>query len=82
MILRLLNVTCGREDMASSVAASTEGYLLLISCEDKDTACLAWDGCTLKVAPTAETIIALSHIQVIYIVFLTRFFLNIQIAIN
>ena len=67
-ILHLLNVTCGREDFPHPDTIDIEeGYLLLVKCEgaiDKLIECPLWQGPTLKVAPNAETTIALSHIEV------------------
>ncbi|XP_061167485.1 mitogen-activated protein kinase kinase kinase 4-like [Saccostrea echinata] len=71
LILQLLNVTCGREDLSASIqdlgSLKEDGYLLMVCCEGgkgsvKD--CPLWFGQVVKVDPTAETAIALSHIQV------------------
>ncbi|XP_062589464.1 uncharacterized protein LOC134251115, partial [Saccostrea cucullata] len=71
LILQLLNVTCGREDLSASLqdlgSLKEDGYLLMVCCEGgkgsvKD--CPLWFGQVVKVDPTAETAIALSHIQV------------------
>lgn len=66
-ILPLLNVTCGREDVSSSDVLSSDGYLLLVKCEgcvDRNPSCPHWEGPTVRVAPTAEITVALSHIEV------------------
>lgn len=63
LVLQLLNITCGREEVISSDANFSEGYLLLVRCEGT---CPNWDGPVVKVAPTAETTIALSHIEVLH----------------
>ncbi|XP_013387498.1 mitogen-activated protein kinase kinase kinase 4-like [Lingula anatina] len=63
-ILQLLNVTCGREDIHHSFPVgkeSHEGYLLLVRWE---TGTCGWEGTSVRVEPTAETTIALSHIEV------------------
>lgn len=71
LILQLLNVTCGREDLSASIqdlgTLKEDGYLLMVCCQGgqgsvKDCPC--WFGQIVKVDPTAETAIALSHIQV------------------
>ena len=70
LILQLLNVTSGRDDSTSPTEISStreEGYLLLICCEagtDHIPTCPQWKGQDVIVEPTAETAIALSHIQV------------------
>ncbi len=68
-ILQLLNVTCGREDTSDTTPAGGEGYLLLVKwdegCMDMPNYSPVWNGRNIKVAPTAETTIALSHIEVI-----------------
>lgn len=71
LILQLLNVTCGREDISRSHEDShkEEGYLLMVRCEggkDHKAECPIWTGNSVKVEPTAETTIALSHIEVIF----------------
>ena len=68
-ILQLLNVTCGREDITVSTdfTSKDEGYLLMVRCLsgiDKKLECPLWTGKSIKVEPTAETAIALSHLQV------------------
>ncbi|KAK7107487.1 mitogen-activated protein kinase kinase kinase 4-like isoform X2 [Littorina saxatilis] len=69
LILQLLNVTSGRDDGLCPVDIPNireEGYLLLICCEagaDHEPVCPRWDGQDVNVEPTAETTIALSHIQ-------------------
>ena len=68
-ILKLLNISCGREDSRHQVETSTspEGYLLLVRCEgmkDMNELCPIWKGDTIHVEPNAETTIALSHIAV------------------
>ena len=67
-ILHLLNVTCGREDTSFATSPTPDGgYLLLVKCEgcaDMKATCPEWTGRTLKVEPTAETTIALSHVEV------------------
>ena len=68
-ILQLLNVTCGREDITVSTefASKDEGYLLMVRCLggiDKKLEYPLWTGKSVKVEPTAETAIALSHLQV------------------
>ncbi|ESO84956.1 hypothetical protein LOTGIDRAFT_168212 [Lottia gigantea] len=68
LILQLLNVTCGREE--STLPPDLEnnnGYLVMVRCEgtaDHVLECPIWNGDVLEVAPTAETAIALSHIEV------------------
>ncbi|XP_067947901.1 mitogen-activated protein kinase kinase kinase 4-like isoform X2 [Watersipora subatra] len=58
-LLALLDVTCGREDVAAE--ASREGYLLLSNTgEDANF----WEGEVISVEPKTETTIALSHIGV------------------
>ncbi|XP_076445793.1 mitogen-activated protein kinase kinase kinase 4-like [Babylonia areolata] len=71
LILQLLNVTSGRDDATNPAdsmgSVREEGYLLLIRCEagtDHVPACPQWKGQNVIVEPTAETAIALSHIQV------------------
>ena len=70
LILQLLNVTSGRDDSTSPADVGIqreEGYLLLIRCEagtDHVPMCPHWKGQNVIVEPTAETAIALSHIQV------------------
>ena len=73
-ILQLLNVTCGREDITVStdLTSKNEGYLLMVRCSggiDRKWECPLWTGKSIKVEPTAETVIALSHLQVIVITF-------------
>ena len=68
-IIQLLNVICGREDisMNSDLGNKEEGYLVMVHCgggSDNTPACPVWDGPSIRVEPTAETTIALSHIQV------------------
>ncbi|XP_065927390.1 mitogen-activated protein kinase kinase kinase 4-like [Magallana gigas] len=71
LILQLLNVTCGQEDLSASIQdlgmLKEDGYLLMVCCQGgqgsvKD--CPRWFGQIVNVDPTAETAIALSHIQV------------------
>lgn len=67
-IIQLLNVTCGREDVSGSaeIANREEGYLLMVRCDcaiEKEERPI-WEGESIQVEPTAETAIALSHIQV------------------
>ncbi|KAK7497186.1 hypothetical protein BaRGS_00011480 [Batillaria attramentaria] len=70
LILVLLNVTSGREDSshwADLASSHDDGYLLLLRCEsgiDHNPQCPLWTGEDVIVEPTAETAIALSHIQV------------------
>ena len=70
LIIQLLNVTSGRDDSTSPSDIGTmrdEGYLLLICCDagtDRIATCPVWKGQDVIVEPTAETAIALSHIQV------------------
>lgn len=70
LILQLLNVTSGRDDSSHPTDLTTrdDGYLLLVCCEagkDRIPQCPRWTGQDVIVEPTAETTIALSHIQVI-----------------
>ncbi|CAC5409888.1 MAP3K4 [Mytilus coruscus] len=69
LILQLLNVTCGRDDVSRSQddPNKEDGYLLMVKCEggrDHKLECPIWVGNSVKVEPTAETTIALSHIEV------------------
>ncbi|KAK3098006.1 hypothetical protein FSP39_015240 [Pinctada imbricata] len=69
MILQLLNVTCGREDVSllNEPGPKDEGYLLMVRCGggvDHNPECPLWFGESVRVDPTAETAIALSHIVV------------------
>lgn len=80
-ILQLLNVTCGREDITVSTdfTSKDEGYLLMVSCSggtDRKPECPLWTGKSVKVEPTAETAIALSHLQVL------RLTLKVKIALT
>ncbi|XP_064627504.1 mitogen-activated protein kinase kinase kinase 4-like [Lineus longissimus] len=61
-IVQLLNTTCGHDAQQLSMAYRQEehGYLLLVKCDPHER----WEGGVIKVEPTAETTIALSHIQV------------------
>lgn len=68
-IIQLLNVTCGREDVSVSTDLGNrdDGYLLMLRCgggSDHNQECPLWEGESIRVEPTAETAIALSHIQV------------------
>ncbi|KAL4233273.1 Mitogen-activated protein kinase kinase kinase 4 [Mactra antiquata] len=69
-IIQLLNVTCGREDVSVSntdLSSHDDGYLLMLRCgggSDHLQECPLWAGESICVEPTAETAIALSHIQV------------------
>ncbi|KAL3881975.1 hypothetical protein ACJMK2_028357 [Sinanodonta woodiana] len=65
LILQLLNVTCGREDITIATAdiQKEEGYLLMVR-SDGDEECPNWKGDNVEVEPTAETAIALSHLTV------------------
>lgn len=66
LILQLLNVTSGREDLADT-SNKEDGYLLMLRCEsgtDHVKECPRWTGFVVHVEPTAETAIALSHIEV------------------
>ena len=69
-ILQLLNVTCGREDTShTTTSGMNEGYLLLVNYDgftDMQQKEPVWMGERINVAPTAETTIALSHIEVKY----------------
>ena len=74
LILQLLNVTCGREDLSASLqdlgTLKEDGYLLMVCCQGgqgSQRLCPEWFGQVVKVDPTAETAIALSHIQVILV---------------
>ncbi|XP_021362862.1 mitogen-activated protein kinase kinase kinase 4-like isoform X2 [Mizuhopecten yessoensis] len=69
LIIQLLNVTCGREDLTGShdINQRDEGYLLMVNCSggtEHREECPLWTGETIKVEPTADTAIALSHIEV------------------
>ncbi|KAK6169248.1 hypothetical protein SNE40_020332 [Patella caerulea] len=68
LILQLLNVTCGREETTLPADLDTNnGYLVMVRCEgsaENVEECPLWKGSVLQVAPTAETAIALSHIEV------------------
>ena len=69
LILHLLNVTCGREDVSfpSDLGAKEEGYLLMVNWQGgsgHSRECPVWQGPNVQVEPTAETAIALSHIEV------------------
>lgn len=67
LVLQLLNVTCGREDTTLCHDKNEDGYLLMVNCEggtDHMKECPIWEGETIKVEPTADTVIALSHIKV------------------
>ncbi|XP_069140240.1 mitogen-activated protein kinase kinase kinase 4-like isoform X2 [Argopecten irradians] len=69
LIIQLLNVTCGREDLTGShdINQRDEGYLLMVNCSggtDHKDECPLWTGETIQVEPTADTAIALSHIEV------------------
>ncbi|XP_041352279.1 mitogen-activated protein kinase kinase kinase 4-like [Gigantopelta aegis] len=76
LILQLLNVTCGREETSHPALHQAEddnppptedGYLLMMRCDagiDRCHECPAWQGYKVQVELTAETAIALSHIQV------------------
>ncbi|CAG5116904.1 unnamed protein product [Candidula unifasciata] len=71
LILQLLNVTSGREDMTETTNKE-EGYLLMLRCEsgiDHIKECPRWTGFVVHVEPTAETAIALSHIEVMGFLF-------------
>ena len=63
-IIQLLNVTCGREDVSASadLANREDGYLLMVRHDQGEQP--LWEGDSIQVEPTAETAIALSHIQV------------------
>ena len=68
-VLQLLNVTCGRDDVTktSDSMLKDEGYLLMVRCGggvDRKPECPLWTGQNVQVEPTAETAIALSHLQV------------------
>lgn len=66
LILQLLNVTSGQEEVTDT-SLKEEGYLLMLRCEDYNdhlTECCLWSGEVVRVEPTAETAIALSHIEV------------------
>ncbi|XP_059154540.1 mitogen-activated protein kinase kinase kinase 4-like isoform X2 [Physella acuta] len=85
LILQLLNVTCGREDTPDpakpadpnnsnhhNTSVKDDGYLLMMRCEnglDHVKECPRWTGFKLQVEPTAETAIALSHIEVMGLLF-------------
>lgn len=69
-ILQLLNVTCGREDISPNTDPEVDGYLLLVNCEqtdggggNDDNYCPQWKGNEVTVELTAETTIALVHIE-------------------
>ncbi|XP_005109668.1 mitogen-activated protein kinase kinase kinase 4 isoform X2 [Aplysia californica] len=71
LIYQLLNVTSGREG-ATELTAKEEGYLLMMRCEsgtDQVKECPRWPGQPVHVEPTAETAIALSHIEVMGLLF-------------
>ena len=66
-VLQLLNVTCGSEEVFTPPTLESAGYLLLVKCEgcaDMQRGCPLWTGGVLRVEPTADTTIALSHIEV------------------
>ena len=86
MILQLLNVTCGREDLSlhSEVGQKDEGYLLMVRCGggiDHNPECPLWFGQSVRVEPTAETAIALSYIEV-SVKFVTETSLFLQILMR
>ncbi|KAL5010300.1 hypothetical protein ScPMuIL_012605 [Solemya velum] len=67
LILQLLNVTCGRDDlnkMPSFEKDFADGYLLMVHCPETFPESPLWKGNDVQVEPTAETAIALSHIEV------------------
>ncbi|XP_071112541.1 mitogen-activated protein kinase kinase kinase 4-like [Haliotis cracherodii] len=74
LILQLLNVTCGREESTAKKWTDedgqclvNEGYLLMLRCEggiDHVSQCPLWEGEKVHMELTAETAIALSHIEV------------------
>ncbi|CAG5120327.1 unnamed protein product, partial [Candidula unifasciata] len=71
LILQLLNVTSGREDPAD-LTTKVDGYLLMIRCDsvmDTHRVQPKWSGRVINVEPTAETAIALSHIEVMSLLF-------------
>lgn len=71
-ILQLLNVTCGREDISVTSDPQVEGYLLLVNCDGAgdgdDVGGPRWDGREVGMELTAETTIALVHIEVMYLI--------------
>jgi len=72
-VRQLLNVTSGREDAPAVENSSVTGYLLLIKLEevtDESRAVTAWPGPVLNVDLTAETTIALIHIEVEFCVYI------------
>ncbi|CAL1534129.1 unnamed protein product [Lymnaea stagnalis] len=85
VVLQLLNVTCGREDTPDpakhvdlsssghpSSVSKEDGYLLMMRCEnglEHIKECPRWTGFKMQVEPTAETAIAISHIEVMGLLF-------------
>ncbi|RUS75685.1 hypothetical protein EGW08_016551 [Elysia chlorotica] len=72
LILQLLKVTSGREDPSGLVGRDDAGYLLMLRCEggtDHLAECPIWQGKVVHVEPTADTAIALSHIEVMGLLF-------------
>lgn len=79
-ILQLLNVTCGREDISVTSDPQVEGYLLLVNCDEAgggDASGPRWDGREVGMELTAETTIALVHIEVGYLI---RFFILLDFS--
>lgn len=64
-ILQLLNVTCGCEDISLTSDPDVDGYLLLVNCEQSngDENVSEWKGDEVAVELTADTTIALVHIE-------------------
>jgi mitogen-activated protein kinase kinase kinase 4 len=60
LIVQLLNTTCGHDAQQLTEGREGNSYLLLVKCDP----CIRWEGGVIKVEPTAETTIALSHIEV------------------
>lgn len=90
LILQLLNVTSGQEEINDPPGGKEDGYLLMLGCDnlnDQLYECPEWRGDVIRVELTAENAIALSHIEVmtwlenysITAVFIFFFFLTMKI---